>query len=694
MAGKTGDYKAQVFAWIATFILLMAALCIFFTVLNKKTQEKPVARKAIFDFSEIDFTTTKKIRLYGEVAFWWDKLIPPASISSGKQISPDCYAYIPSDWNGLTIDNKELPAKGYATYYFQILTPGTSDYALKISNVYSAYSLWVNGAKIGAGGNVSTIEDEEIPNKSRKEFYLNCCKDTIDVVIHVSNFSDGVGGLGRTIRFGEAQSIYNLKKHQIELEAFLFGILFILGLYHFILWNFRRKDKSILFFSLLCFSFLLRLGSTGEKIILDIFPFISWGLDTRLEYLSFILMSVFVGAFLHYLFPRELKIRFIRIFSLLMVVAVFVIIVVPPALFPQFIPVVQVIILIAAIMGMGMVFLSVLKRREFALAVFSSFFSLLVFVINDLLHFHKIIDTYYLTPFGLLLLIVAQSIILSKRNSKAFVDAENLSAELEVANFGLEKRVLERTRQIEKQKEDIEQKANELNKTNKQLEKLIRFKQDITNMMVHDLKNPLNNVIGFAQLGDDISKHKEIIYSSGWEMQNMIQNILDVEKYGTHQLDIVNRKEGLYKIINSAYEVNQYGIFINKIRFESLVPKSQLVYVDREIMERVCANIISNATKYGNYNGVIRVTSQIIHLNEKEFCKVEFYNTGEKIPVEQLETIFNPFEQVHSQKGDYSYSTGIGLTYCRLAIEAHHGNIGVSQDTEVGVTFWFTVPVR
>ncbi len=109
---------------------------------------------------------------------------------------------------------------------------------------------------------------------------------------------------------------------------------------------------------------------------------------------------------------------------------------------------------------------------------------------------------------------------------------------------------------------------------------------------------------------------------------------------------------------------------------------------DAEFMTRVVANLVGNALKFTPEEGtvVIRVRS------DGEGARLEVQDSGPGIPPEYQARIFEKFGQVEPREGKHMLSTGLGLTFCKLIVEAHGGEIGVDSVLGQGSTFWFRIP--
>jgi signal transduction histidine kinase len=113
---------------------------------------------------------------------------------------------------------------------------------------------------------------------------------------------------------------------------------------------------------------------------------------------------------------------------------------------------------------------------------------------------------------------------------------------------------------------------------------------------------------------------------------------------------------------------------------------------DPNLIRRVLQNLISNALKFTDKDkGIITVFIEITA--EDNMC-VSVVDNGNGIPLEYREKVFDKFCQVATHKQSKGYSTGLGLTFCKLAVEAHGGKIGLESEMGMGSTFWFELPLR
>jgi signal transduction histidine kinase len=333
--------------------------------------------------------------------------------------------------------------------------------------------------------------------------------------------------------------------------------------------------------------------------------------------------------------------------------------------------------------------------------LFLGFLAFFLLSINDALLYHSAIDSIYLMPAGLFIVTFSQAYVLAQKSSSGYLKADKLAAELQGYVNNLEEIIAERTyeiqqqnKEIENQKANIEQVAEELQLTNENLIKLAEFKKNMTHMMVHDLKNPLNNIIGFSELPGDINNFKSHIHTSGWNMLNLVQNILDVEQSESSEITINKKPFNLNKLVNESYNNTEYMFKSKAMTFESQIAKDLNLIADENLVKRVFTNILSNATKYALENCFVKVSSEYLKLdNQREFVKISIYNNGPAIPEEKHKSIFDKYNRLSEDGTNNFHSSGIGLAFCKLAITGHGGDIGVISGKVKGVTFWFTLPV-
>ncbi len=247
---------------------------------------------------------------------------------------------------------------------------------------------------------------------------------------------------------------------------------------------------------------------------------------------------------------------------------------------------------------------------------------------------------------------------------------------------------------------ELERRNQELKAKNQDLIKANQLREDLTNLIIHDMKNPLAQTQGALQLlqRDNSGMTEKNRRYLSWIMQStdrlfsMVNDLLDVSRMEGGELSLergpisINRiiRDNLEKI--SAPPYNHARTISIKLD-ESLPP----VVGDRNILDRVVGNLLSNAAKYTPKDGEIWVeTSQ----DFPEELRVTVADNGSGISEEYHEKIFDKFFQAQAKREHQRISHGLGLTFCKLAVEAHGGRIWVESQEGKGSKFNFTIPVH
>ncbi len=231
---------------------------------------------------------------------------------------------------------------------------------------------------------------------------------------------------------------------------------------------------------------------------------------------------------------------------------------------------------------------------------------------------------------------------------------------------------------IQRQKNVLIKQNEEIQKQYERLEKLDRFKELLTHSLVHDLKNPLSQIM--------LNTGNPTIQLSVRKMMRLITNMLDVEKYETTQFKLNKVPHSLYEILREIKKEHELSLKEKNLKL-NLNFDDHIVNADKYVITRVLDNLLSNAIHFSHQNQNINISATFFDENT---VKIDIQNFGEIIPETNLPYIFDKY--VHFEKSNSSShrSTGLGLAFCKMAIEAHGQKISV-RNAEEGVVFSFTL---
>lgn len=226
---------------------------------------------------------------------------------------------------------------------------------------------------------------------------------------------------------------------------------------------------------------------------------------------------------------------------------------------------------------------------------------------------------------------------------------------------------------------------------------LEQLRRDLSAMVYHDMRGPLGNVHTSLQAlltmldghqDENVTNLLELAARSERQARRMIDSLLDVQYLEEGSKLITRQNTMLTELITSA--VSQIEpIAADKdisIRY-ALADDLPLLYVDDDMIERVLVNLLDNAIKYSPDNGFITVSTATS--GSEVYVRVK--DTGPGIPPEAQALIFDKFSRVRQR--NMPQGVGLGLAFCKLAVEAHGGRIWV-RSSEGGSTFTFALPIE
>jgi len=226
-----------------------------------------------------------------------------------------------------------------------------------------------------------------------------------------------------------------------------------------------------------------------------------------------------------------------------------------------------------------------------------------------------------------------------------------------------------------------------------------RTKSEFLTNMSHELKTPLNSVIGFSDLlkeeiagplNEKQSRYVQFISSSGKNLLNIINDILELSKAeaGDEELNIevFSVDESINKVISMILpQIHEKNIKLN------YNPENRKIWIfaDEFKFQQIMSNLLSNALKFTPSGGSIDVISK----QEDDLVIITVRDTGIGIPEDSLDKIFKPFFQIDSSLSRTFEGTGLGLTLVKKYVEMHSGNIHVESKIGEGSSFRFEFPL-
>lgn len=226
---------------------------------------------------------------------------------------------------------------------------------------------------------------------------------------------------------------------------------------------------------------------------------------------------------------------------------------------------------------------------------------------------------------------------------------------------------------------------------------LEQLRADLTAMVYHDLRGPLHNVhsslstLGRLLINIDNSAVLNLIQvgmRSTRQLSRMIESLLDIQRLEEGKAVLDRKPTSLHNLLANAAELVQPLANESKQRLKfELDNELPFVSVDSDMILRVVINLMENAIKYTPVGGTIQLGAK----RTNDGILITVTDSGPGIPQHMQKQIFDKFSRV--KYSDVPKGIGLGLAFCRLAVEAHGGHIWVESELGQGAIFCFILPV-
>ncbi|HNM05696.1 MAG TPA: ATP-binding protein, partial [Leptospiraceae bacterium] len=642
--------------WSAIFLFIFLS----YPVLSSENAVKGFIDLSSFNFRE----KNQSVSLDGEWEFYWQKLVPPADFSGVNPPKPDLYSPFPLTWE--KIPDQKFPAKGYGTYRLRIRLNSLDTFVFYVYGFGTNYRMYVNGEKLTESGIPNEKEETSVPRMIPSVFAYTPHSADLDITVHVSNFHYRSGGAWYPIRIGSQTVIRNEIYYSLFLDILIFGSVFIMGIYHIGIYINRRKSLEALYFGIFCLLISFRTLLTGEKILPLLNPNLSWEFLMKTEYLTFYLGTPLFINYLYALFKDLVHYRMVLICNAIGVIFTLAVLFSNSYIYTHTVQAFQLFTLVYMVYGIIMVSIGI-RRKIPGTAIF--LISLLLFsgtVINDILYNNQVVNTTNLAPLGFISFIFLQSFLLSKNFSQAFIMSEQLGLELQSKN--------------------------------ESLTKLDKLKDDFLANTSHELKTPLNGIIGLSEslidgaagpLPERAAYNLSMIITSGKRLSNLVNDILDFSKMKGNELKIDRKPVDIYSLVNLVLSLSHILLGKKKIDLRNSIPIDfPSASGDENRIQQILYNLIGNAIKFTE-SGSVEISGKI----NDSIMEISVTDTGIGIPEDKYDTIFKSFEQIDSASDRKYGGTGLGLAITKQLVEIHGGEISVKSELGRGSVFTFTLPV-
>ncbi|MEN8170786.1 MAG: ATP-binding protein [Pseudomonadota bacterium] len=259
--------------------------------------------------------------------------------------------------------------------------------------------------------------------------------------------------------------------------------------------------------------------------------------------------------------------------------------------------------------------------------------------------------------------------------------AHDIQSRLEQSQVLLEKKVSERTAELEVSRDKAERSS--------------QAKSEFLSSMSHELRTPMNAILGFAQLlefdkvlAEEQQDSVQEILKAGYHLLELINEVLDLAKIESGHIDLLLEPVKLSALVNECFSLVTPAAENRGISLRSADVNGYTIRADRTRLKQVLLNLLSNAIKYNREQGSVKLEAQTV--NETSL-RISISDTGNGIAKGRFDLLFQPFNRLNAEGGEIE-GTGIGLAITRNLVEMMGGHVGVDSEQGVGSRFWIELP--
>lgn len=624
--------------WIALVLLLL-----FLAVLSARAVPAARAQQGVLTVAQ---SPTRPLPLDGEWGFAWQRFVDPA----WQELPTRAFASVPGSWNDIDADGKPPGEDGWGSYVLRVDCPAGQSLALDAFGQRTAGRLYVNGklvAQHGTPGPGAAATWAAVHNHVPLTREFAC---PLRITLHVANFDHRAGGFVRPILAGPLPVLELAREARIIQASALLAAYLIIGAVALLFFAVRHRERLPLLFGLFCLAIAVYTDLIGERLFLRLFPAqVDWRGYMQAEYLSWIAAMALFFCTLRELFPAQIHRRVGHAVLGALAAAAVAVVALPPSIYSYLVLPGQAI----AVGVAGYVAVAMLRaggqQRFDARVLLAGMLAVVVALAIDLLLIDAPGPDRKFIPVGFALFMLSPAVVIARRLSAA------LNAE-------------ERSRTLEEN---------------------ARLREDVERISRHDLKTPLNSILGAARLLHDDAR----LTGDQQELVGVLQ------RAGLRMLEMVNLSLGLFRMEIGSYALRPEAVDLRELVSRVLVDLHSYAEANRVAVHwvrsqpapvhvrgedllcySIVANLVKNAIEAAGPGGEVTVD-----LRDGDPVQVAVHNPGE-VPAEIAARFFEKYVS-----GGKSGGTGLGTYSARMMARAQNGDVTMATGPR-GTTLTLALP--
>ena len=664
------------------------------------SQNWTLPENGILDLRNYNFNEQSYIKLDGEWEFYWEAFIDPATFTAGQSPEPTLFVTVPGYWKDYKHEAYDFQGEGFATYRLRIILSEdfTGELGFDVPVFDVSFILFLDDEPVWSNGKPGDSWANSEAGYDPGRIQYAPISDTLQVLLHISNFHHRRGGFWRSMQIGHPDKMAKIEYRYRFISFLSLGFLLAFSLFFLIFFIFYREDKIILFFSLVLAGIFIRLLHT------DLYPVnylinIPWNCLIRMEYIGSFLAFGSGLWYLHLLFPVRYMLPVLRINTALIIISALIITFFEVKIFAYtmfyFQPAVLLLLLFYLVVGIRRVFDG---RSEVAIYLVAIVVLIAAFI-NDLLiaNSQTAISKDYTMHFAVMVFVFLQAAMIIRTWILAYKERGKLMREIEYINKNLESLVEERTKELNIRNQEIQHKNENIEARNQELKEALDFKNKIFSIIAHDLKSPVASLVQNSVLLDfDLDEQKRAqLFASFRELSSSALNLIDNLLYwGRSQGDQVNfspENIDIMPIIEEVYVLHKEMAGQKSITLEADYEGETTAFADKELIEITLRNLVSNAIKFTKEGGNVRIT--VTHdPGNKHILLLNVKDNGIGIPENRIKDLLGNKEMISTAGTAREKGTGLGLRLCYELVKLHNGDLRIESTKGKGTTVHISLP--
>lgn len=244
---------------------------------------------------------------------------------------------------------------------------------------------------------------------------------------------------------------------------------------------------------------------------------------------------------------------------------------------------------------------------------------------------------------------------------------------------------------------DLKRQKATLRKRNQELRRQENLRDELSRLLIHDLKTPLSEIVANLDIlsYSVIGESREFLESAQISCDRtvrMVSNLVTINKIEDHKMSIYPEETDIRNLLEEAYCAIKGLAKMKEVQLTLDLPDQELPtsHLDRILVLRVLQNLLTNALGYTAPKSEIILGCKLA--SRKNFLEFFVKDQGEGIAEHKHKTIFEKYSRI-SDTHDSLVGTGLGLYFCKLAVDLHRGKIGIESRVGEGCRFFFTIPI-